>query len=152
MILALAAFLLSLPGVVAAAALDDPSEVARLISYAIMEEHWGLAAALLVVLLTLGFSKGIVPLIVEKFPKLGFLADKRVTLAVALLGPVAVAIATALIAGAPITVGLIVTAVLTGLGGVGIFSAQKNVREAMVPPAPQPAPEGLAAVVEIKKP
>lgn len=151
MLLALFAALASLPGALAAAALDDPSEVARLVAYAIMDEHWGLAAALAVVLLTLLFSKGIVPTLVAKFPKLGFLADKRVTLAVALLGPVAVAIATALVAGQAVTVGLVVTALLTGLGGVGIFSAQKNVREAMAPPAPVPAP-GLAAVVEIKKP
>lgn len=108
---------------------DDPKALLQMLLDAVMHKNYALVASVFVMLNVLAFRKGAVPLIVKLFPKLGFLQNKVVTVLVALLSPVVGALITALVAGQPFTVGLVLSALMSGLAGVGLFSAGKNIAE-----------------------
>lgn len=101
----------------------DLATFAQLLLEAVQSGRWGIVASLVVV--------GIVFLLrtygAKLWPALG---GKVAPPLLAVLGSVAGAILTALLAGQPITAGLVLQALLVGFGGIGVFSAQKNILEA----------------------
>lgn len=123
---------------------DDGLALAQLFISAIQSGNALLALPVGVMLVLLVFRKFLLPNFEARWP---WLADKRLTLALAVLGPMAAAVLTAVLAGQPITFGLIATALLAGLGGVGLWSGQKNWREAAAAP-----PAGTVGSVVIGKP
>lgn len=120
------AFLL-IPALVWAQSAVDPTAdlatFARLLLEAVQSGRWGIVASLVVV--------GLVFLLrtygAKLWPALG---GKVAPPVLAIVGSVAGAILTALVAGQPITAGLVLQALLVGFGGIGVFSAQKNILQA----------------------
>lgn len=108
---------------------EDTLELSRLLLDAISGGRWTLVASLGVVLSVW---------VVRRFasPVWPVLADKRIALVLAILGPMAASMATALIGGQALTIGVLLSGLIAGLGAVGMWSAQKNVREAFRPPPP----------------
>ena len=106
----------------------DPGGFAQFLLNAIMSKQWGLFGAVLVT--------GLVTVIKiwgPKLPLIGgalekFLGFTWAPILLAVVGSVAGALGTALLAGGPISAGLVLQAILVGLGGVGVFEAQKAAR------------------------
>lgn len=108
---------------------DDGLTVSKMLLEAIQGGRWTLVASLAVVLAIWGTRRfgG------QWWP---FLADRRVIVVLAIVGPAAVSIAMAIAGGQGVTLGVILSGLVTGLGAVGMWSAQKNVREAFTTGAP----------------
>lgn len=105
---------------------DDVVQLLKLLGDAVQGGNWILAAPLLVLLFVKAARLWLIPKFAAKYPVLG---DKRFTLALAVLAPIALSLAAALVTGAPVTVGMIVMALLSGLGGIGLNSGLKNWKE-----------------------
>lgn len=105
---------------------DDPARLAVTLLTAVQSGQWGLVvsvALVLVVALVRRFGRGL--------PKVGPLLDHPV---VAWLLPtvasVGGALVTSLVAGAPVSIGLVLSAVVTGLGANALYVGGKKVAEA----------------------
>lgn len=105
---------------------DDPTHLAVVLLGAIQAGHWGLvvsAALVLVVALLRRFGRGL--------PKVGPLLDHPVVAwALPTVASVGGALVTALVAGSPVSVGLVLSAVVTGLGANALYVGGKKVAEA----------------------
>ena len=119
----------------------NPDDIVQLLGTfvsAVQGGSWLIATAPLILGLIWALRKFVIPTFAVRFP---FLVDKRFTLALALVGPIAAALGTALIAGTPITVSLVLSAILSGLAAVGLYSGQKNWAEGVAAAKlPQPSP------------
>ena len=93
-----------------------------------------LAGALLVTLIIWGLRRFVFPNFADRYP---ILLDKRLTLALTFIGPVAVGLVGILASGGTLTVPVIGALVIAGIKGallsIGIFSATKNTIEASKP-------------------
>lgn len=108
----------------------DPAAFSQFLLNAIMSKQWGLFAAVLVTGLVAATRLWgpRLPLVGSALGK--FLATSWGPLVLAVGGSVAGALGTALLSGSPVTVGLVLQALLIGLGGTGVFEAQKQARQA----------------------
>lgn len=102
------------------------------------------AVAVGVMLLVLVFRKVLVPWLSPRFP---VLLDKRIVIGVTVALSLAVTFGTALVAGAPVTVGLVVTALIGAAGASGIWSMQKNARDGEPLSIPVKSGTVLSAVI-----
>lgn len=119
---------------------EDPGGLALVLLGAIQSGHWGLvvsAALVLVVALLRRFGRGL--------PKVGPLLDHPVVAwLLPTLASIGGAVVTALVAGTPVSLGLVLSAVVTGLGANALYVGGKKVAEA------REAGANAAATVETK--
>ena len=118
---------------------DNLTEVINLVTQAIIAKNYGLVASAAVVLLVGLARKFLLPNV-----KAPWAQDKRLVLGLGFAAALAGGIGSALIAGTPFSVGLVVSVLLGSVGtwltGVGAVSALKNAKEGGQIQAPQLAP------------
>ena len=122
---------------------DATADLAQLLIGAINGRQWPLVVALAVVLLVGLARKLILPSLGERWP---ILLDKRVTLSLVVLVSAGVSVGTALLAGTPISLGLVLgSVVMAALSAIGLYSGAKNALEGG-PQGPGPG-RALSAVI-----
>lgn len=106
---------------------DDPHRLALVVLDGVQRGQWGLVvSAVLVGLIFVlrRFGKQLVPALA------GFLDHPIVAWALPSTASILGAVVTALVAGTPVSVGLVLSAVITGLTANGLFNGLKQVQEA----------------------
>lgn len=120
----------------------NPDDIIQLVGTVVqaVQNGGGLLAIAPAILAVIWFLRRfVIPSFSAKLP---FLADKRFTLTLSIAVPVLTTVGAALITGAPLTFGLVASAVLSGLAAVGLYSGQKNWKEGVAAAkVPQPSPE-----------
>jgi uncharacterized membrane protein (DUF441 family) len=121
---------------------DNAEGLVRLLVDAATSRNWPLLVAVAVVLIVYLLRRFALGGLSERWPWLG---NKGVTLALVVLVSAAVTVGTGLLAGVPLSLGLVIGAVVTAaLSAVGLHSGGKNAVQAFRPPPPTAA---LSAVI-----
>lgn len=105
---------------------DDPARLALVLLDGVQRGQWGLVVSgvlVLVVFVLRRFGKGI--------PKVGPLLEHPVVAwTLPTIAAVLGAVMTSLVAGTPVSVGLVLSAIITGLTANGLYNGAKQAREA----------------------